>query len=69
MILDEKGITRKGKLECIEKNKQNRKIHYTSIDEETKERLKSQYEEIKTFYKLNIPQRQRLRQNAKMRLL
>ena len=49
MILDEKGITRKGKLECIEKNKQNRKIHYTSIDEETKERLKSQYEEIKTF--------------------
>lgn len=55
MVLDEKGITRKGKLECIEKNKQNRKIHYTSIDEEAKMRLKTQYKEIEVFLRTKYP--------------
>lgn len=55
MVLDGKGINRKGKLECIEKNKQNRKIHYTIIDEETKEKLNNQYREIETFLQTKYP--------------
>lgn len=55
MVLDEKGISRKGKLECIEKNKQNRKIHYTNLDEETKTELRNQYREIEAFLQTPKP--------------
>ena len=55
MVLEGKGIIKKGKLECIEKNKQNRKIHYTNIDEEARTRLKDQYREIETFLETKSP--------------
>lgn len=55
MILDEKGIIRKGRLECIEKNKQNKKVHYFELDEEMKKQLDLKYQEIEIFLKTQVP--------------
>ncbi len=46
-ILKSKGIIRKGKLECIEKNKSQNKIMYFELTEEIEEALKKYEIEIK----------------------
>ena len=55
IVLASKGIVRKGRLECIEKRKQNRKIHYINIDEGEKEVLLKQYRQIETFLESSAP--------------
>lgn len=46
-ILKSKGIIRKGKLECIEKNKSQNKIMYFELTEDIEEELKKYEIEIK----------------------
>ncbi len=55
MVLASKGIMRDGRLECIEKNKQDRKIHYISLDESEKEILVSTYQAIEAFLETKVP--------------
>lgn len=55
MILASKGIVRNGRLECIEKNKQDRKIHYICLDENEKEILDNKYREIEVFLETQNP--------------
>ena len=55
LTLAEKGVNRKGRLECIEKNKQNKKVHYVDIDEGVKEMLRIKYREIKRFLENETP--------------
>jgi len=55
VLLAEKGIMRKGKLEVIEKNKQNKKIHYIELDEKKTEELKVKYKEIEEFLESETP--------------
>lgn len=47
--LHNKGIERKGKLECIEKNKQDKKIHIISMEEDKMQMLIDKYKEIQDF--------------------
>lgn len=44
--LKSKGIIRKGKLECIEKNKSDKKIIYVDLDEESEKKLDEYVNEI-----------------------
>ena len=37
--LKQKGVVKKGKIEFIEKNKQNKKIHYVELDDENEKKL------------------------------
>jgi CRISPR-associated exonuclease Cas4 len=53
--LMEKGIVRKGRLECIEKNKQNKKIHIIEPSEEEIKTKEKEYEKIRKFLELPIP--------------
>ncbi|MEN6568236.1 MAG: CRISPR-associated protein Cas4 [Veillonellales bacterium] len=53
--LVEKGIYRKGRLEVLEKNKQNKKVHYVVIDDEMARQLKAQYEQIEQFLLSTVP--------------
>ncbi|HOJ11452.1 MAG TPA: CRISPR-associated protein Cas4 [Clostridiales bacterium] len=55
MLLLEKGIIRKGRLEVIEKNKQNKKMHYIVLDNIRQEELKAKYKEIEEFLESLIP--------------
>lgn len=50
-----KGIIRKGKLECIEKNKQDRKIHILELNEQEIKKKEKQYEEIMCFLGSSTP--------------
>ena len=52
--LDLKGVHRKGKLECIEKNKQDNKVHYIILEDDHREKLAKKYNEILNF--VNLPQ-------------
>ena len=45
-VLKDKGIIRKGKLECIEKNKSNQKIIYIELDEKSEKELDKYVYEI-----------------------
>ncbi|CAG9705941.1 CRISPR-associated protein Cas4 [Clostridium neonatale] len=55
-ILKSKGIVRKGKLECIEKNKSDKKVTYVDLDEESEKELDKYVEEIeKLILKNEIP--------------
>lgn len=45
-VLKSKGIIRKGRLECIEKNKGDKKIIYVDLDEETEKELDNYIREI-----------------------
>jgi len=49
IVLNEKGIVRKGRLECIEKNKQNRSIHTITLTNERIAELKIKYRYIEEF--------------------
>lgn len=55
MKLAAKGIFRKGRLEILEKNKQDKKVHYTAIDDELAQKLARQYDEIEQFLLLPLP--------------
>ncbi|SCM83149.1 CRISPR-associated exonuclease, Cas4 family [uncultured Sporomusa sp.] len=55
MRLAEKGISRKGRLEVWEKNKQDRKVHYTELNEALIEQLTRQYAEIEEFLQTPVP--------------
>jgi len=65
MCLKKRGIQRKGRLECIEKNKQDRKIHYTEIDDELEKKLEKQYTEIELFLQTAIPPEAQLKKCCK----
>ena len=53
-MLQLKGVHRKGKLECIEKNKQDSKIHYIELKDDERVKLSEVYKEILEF--VNLPQ-------------
>lgn len=46
-VLKEKGVIREGRLEIIEKNKQNKSIIYVSLTHENQSQLESYIDEIK----------------------
>ena len=48
-ILKSKGIIRKGKLECIEKNKSDKKIMYFELNEELEKEIDKYIEEIENL--------------------
>jgi CRISPR-associated exonuclease Cas4 len=45
-VLKSKGIIRKGKLECIEKNKSDKKVIYVDLDDESEKELDKYINEI-----------------------
>lgn len=53
--LAEKGIHRKGRLEVLEKNKQNKKVHYIVLDDEMVRQLEDQYTKIEQFLFSAVP--------------
>lgn len=46
-VLKSKGIIRKGKLECVERNKSDRKVIYVDLDDESEKELNKYINEIK----------------------
>lgn len=48
-VLKSKGIIRKGKLECIEKNKSDKKIMYFELNDELEKELDKYIEEIENL--------------------
>lgn len=54
-VLKNKGIDKKGKLECIEKNKQNNKVHYIELDEKHTKLLTDTLITIKELINNEIP--------------
>lgn len=48
-VLKDKGIVRKGKLECIEKNKGNKKIKIYELSEQIEEELEKYIKEIENL--------------------
>lgn len=48
-VLKEKGVIREGRLEVIEKNKQNKSIIYVSLTDENQSQLKGYIDEIKSL--------------------
>lgn len=53
--LSEKGIVRDGRLELIEKNKTNNKIHYIKFSDIRIEELKAEYKDIEEFLESTSP--------------
>lgn len=53
--LKDKGVERKGKIEFIEKNKQNKKTIILELTEEEEKQLEKVLEEIKTFLETDKP--------------
>ncbi len=54
-VLKNKGIERKGKIEFLEKNKQDKKLHYIELTEELEKQLQQLEEEISAFVCGDIP--------------
>jgi CRISPR-associated exonuclease Cas4 len=55
IVLHDKGIFRKGRLECLEKNKQSKSIHTLTLTEEEIDERKEQYRCIEEFLSAEIP--------------
>ena len=55
IVLNDKGIIRKGRLECLEKNKQNKNIHTLTFSEEIIAERKVQYRQIEEFLSTDTP--------------
>lgn len=55
VALHDKGIIRKGRLECLEKNKQSRSVHTFIMSEEDIEARKSYYHQIEEFLRQEQP--------------
>ncbi|RXK13494.1 CRISPR-associated protein Cas4 [Halarcobacter mediterraneus] len=53
--LKQKGIEKKGKIEFIEKNKQDKKLHYVELDEVSEKKLLKVLDEIETLVNQDIP--------------
>lgn len=57
VILKEKGIERKGRLEFVEKNKADKKITYLELTEELQEQVRGYEKEIENLLKRdNVPE-------------
>lgn len=54
-ILKQKGIHKKGKIEFIEKKKQNKKIHFIELDDENEKKLLEILSDIKKLITQEIP--------------
>lgn len=54
-VLSQKGINRKGRLECVEKNKQDKKIHVINLDDCDIKRLTEVYKQIEDFIHTPLP--------------
>jgi CRISPR-associated exonuclease Cas4 len=55
IVLHDKGITRKGRLECLEKNKQSKTIHTLILTEERVLECKEHYRHIEEFLSMDVP--------------
>ena len=55
IILHDKGIVRKGRLECLEKNKQSKSIHTITLTEEKIAECKKLYQSIEEFLNTVTP--------------
>lgn len=55
IVLYDKGIIRKGRLECLEKNKQSKTIHTLTLTEETIMVRKAHYRQIEEFLSMDAP--------------
>jgi len=55
VVLHEKGIVRKGRLECLEKNKQGKTVHEVILSKEEIEQRKIHYQEIEDFLRQEQP--------------
>lgn len=55
IVLYDKGIFRNGRLECLEKKKQNKSIHILTLTEEEIEERKRQYRRIEEFLSADVP--------------
>lgn len=53
--LQEKGLERKGKIEFLEKNKQDKKVHFVELTEEKRLELERLETEIAAFVEGNAP--------------
>ena len=53
--LKQKGVERKGKIEFIEKNKQNKKVHYVELDEVNEQELLEVLAKIEALIDLPVP--------------
>ena len=53
--LKQKGIEKKGKIEFIEKNKQDKKLHYIELDEENEVKLQEVLEQINLLVNEDFP--------------
>ncbi|HHB94145.1 MAG TPA: Dna2/Cas4 domain-containing protein, partial [Campylobacterales bacterium] len=53
--LKQKGVERKGKIEFIEKKKQNKKIHYVELDEVSEKELLEVLQKISDLIELPKP--------------
>lgn len=53
--LKKKGIEKKGKIEFIEKNKQDKKVHYVELSKESEIELLSVLEDIEVLIDRDIP--------------
>ena len=55
IVLYDKGIMRKGRLECLEKKKQNKTIHTLALTEEIIAERKAHYWQIEEFLSMAAP--------------
>ncbi|HBK54439.1 MAG TPA: CRISPR-associated protein Cas4 [Syntrophomonas wolfei] len=55
VTLQDKGIIRKGRLECLEKNKQGKTVHTVVLTTEEAEERKAFYHEIEEFLEGELP--------------
>jgi CRISPR-associated exonuclease Cas4 len=53
--LKEKGIVKKGKIEFVEKNRQDKKVHFVELDEKTEKELAEVLKDIKNLVILPKP--------------
>jgi CRISPR-associated exonuclease Cas4 len=55
IVLHDKGIVRKGRLECLESNKQSKSVHTLALTEEEMGERKEQYRRIEEFLSTDVP--------------
>lgn len=54
-VLKNKGIERKGRIEFVEKNRQDKKIHYVDLDEQNEMQLYKLTDEIEILLEQDFP--------------
>jgi len=63
--LKQKGVEKKGKIEFIEKNRQNKKVHYVELDEVNQKELLEILTQIKELISLPQPPEPKLQKHCK----